>query len=75
MVVHGVDIDSLSEDQRRELMSALRESLEPQDDWQLTDAQKDELQARLKALDEGHLETIPFDEAIAELRKRRRARR
>ena len=70
MVVHGVDIDALTEEQRQELLAALQDSLRkgertPEDIEADTDR---ELLARMKAHRDGELKMLSVDEALAAIK-------
>ena len=65
MVVHGVDIASLSEEQRRDLIEALSASLPPPLD--IPDLHKRILDERASAIDEGHSELFEMNDVIESL--------
>lgn len=71
MAKHGVDLDALTEEQRIALLEDLLDKTPEEPQGRLTDAQAKELRARVKAFDEGLLETVPFDEGLEMIRKRR----
>ena len=70
-----VEIAALSPDERLELIEQLWDSLSPDQDVAITDAQRAELASRVAALGNGDMKTIPLDQAIAAIRAGRAARR
>lgn len=68
MVVHGVDIDSLTDNQVRDVMMAMLERLHgPGQDTEVPDELKAELRRRLKLIREGKVEMLDVDDVIASL--------
>ena len=69
----AVDVDSLSPDERLDLLEKLWDSLEPSQ-VPVTPAQKRELDRRLDSLDrdlaEGRALGVPWDEVLRQLRNR-----
>ena len=69
----AIDVDSLSPDQRLELLERLWDSLEPSQ-VPVTPAQRQELDRRLDGLDrdlaEGRALGVPWDEVLKQLRSR-----
>lgn len=69
----------LSRTDRSRLASRLLESLDENDDFEISDAWREELNRRVAAIDEGRARMIPHDEAMARVRakinevKRRKA--
>ncbi|PAY20122.1 addiction module component, family protein [Rhodopirellula sp. SM50] len=62
---------SLPEPQRVELAASLIQSLEPTPDPEANAAWADEINRRLKSLDEGVVNLLPSKDVLAEMKRRR----
>jgi len=56
------DVLRLSESERAEIAGALLESIEPKTDADVEQAWREEVTARVAALDSGQVETVPWEE-------------
>ncbi|MFY9345525.1 MAG: addiction module protein [Planctomycetota bacterium] len=70
-----IDVRTLTPDERLELMNQIWETfVEAPESLPLTEAQRAELDRRMKASDEGRMPTEPWEEVVKRLRLRLRKR-
>jgi putative addiction module component (TIGR02574 family) len=66
----AIDIDSMPPEERLELIGELWDSLRrTADSIPVPDSHRDELDARLEAIDRGEAEIVDLDEAVRRLRR------
>jgi len=71
MSVPAIEIEKVTAEQRLHLLEELRESLRKVPDaLPLTQAHREELDRRLDELDQGDVETIPWEEVTRQLHGR-----